>query len=280
MGKRIVIGSVIYQQAFCFFEDFLKSLELQTYNDFMILLINDDISMNDIKGKILFFAPWLQEKIIIIDKSGRRNKPCELRVELIKEAYQRNYDILVLLDCDDKASSNRIECISKQFGQEYTFFYNELLDFEKRTVMPTLPNFTNDVGNIRECNYLGMSNNALNLKKLSSQFIESLYQGQTKVFDWYLFSRILLNGGVGKKVIECCTYYRIYDENIAGRSIYDKRSLNNEILVKKQHYELLGKYDVIYNDLLRKYSSISEENLKAVNANGYWWGLINSQNIV
>jgi hypothetical protein len=81
---------------------------------------------------------------------------------------------------------------------------------------------------ILECNYLGFTNCAININQISREFIDSLYEGRTEIFDWYLFSRILLNGGKGKRINGTATLYRLYDNNIAGIPKHTKKALEKE----------------------------------------------------
>jgi hypothetical protein len=116
------------------------------------------------------------------------------------------------------------------------------------------------------------------MKQMSNEFIESLREGKTNVFDWYLFSRILLNGGVGKKINNTVTYYRIYEDNIAGLSSYSLKTVEKEKSIKLLHYKLLEKYDVRYTYLLKKYENIDINSSKrdiGGNQNHFWWNLIN-----
>lgn len=271
----IIVGIVAYQKAFLYLEECLMSVERQNDEDFTVILINDDIKISKVQELLKKFGESFCSKVIIIDRYDEKLKPYLLRIEMIKEAYYRKADILVFIDCDDKMSENRIKCIRQQFEPEYAFFYNELLDFQGKAVMSALPDYTMDYQDIGEYNYLGMSNGTINLQKFSLDFIESLKDGKTNIFDWYLYSRILLEKRSGKKIQNCYTYYRIYEENIAGQNRYNRNGLERELEIKIQHYSLLKKKSDYFNDLFIKYSKIKVEDVILRKGNGYWWGLIN-----
>lgn len=276
MKERIVVGTVVYKQALEYLTDFLDSLVEQTSQDFDVMILNDNVSFVELKSVVMKYPKIFQKKILLIDKLEKQLEPYVLRIELFKEAFTRNYDLLVIMDCDDKASKNRVECIQQQFESQYTFFYNELRNFEGEMVMPELPRYTLSNQAISECNYLGMSNTTLYLKKLSLDWIESLKEGRTSIFDWYLFARLLLSQATGKKILDAYTYYRIYDQNIAGRNTYSKELLEREVSIKIEHYKLLSGYGDYYKHLLEKYENLDIQHIVIQPENGYWWSLIDS----
>lgn len=273
---NVVVGSVVFAEAMEYLDDFLESLWLQTVQDFSVMLVNDNIPIQELQQIIKRCPENFQEKIFVIDRSGNDLEPYILRIEMLKQAAAQDFELLVMLDCDDKASVNRVECICEQFDEKYAFFYNELLDFQGKRVMPALPRLTADYRVISECNYLGMSNGAIYLKRLSKEFLQSLYAGKTRIFDWYFYTRLLLDGAKGKKIEKCCTCYRLYEENLAGRMVSSREMLKKEMEVKKRHYGLLSDWKY-YKDLLEIYEALELEGLKVEAGNGYWWSLINSK---
>lgn len=276
---NIIVGSVIFAEALGYFEDFIFSLQTQDMQDFKVLLVNDNIPMNILKSNLgKCNRPFLQ-KIIVIDKYGKNLLPYELRIELLKKALKFDADLLVLLDCDDVAGHNRISKIAQQYEEKYTFFYNDLLQLNGNQVMPQLPPITDKIDYLLECNYLGLSNCAINMGHMGEGFIESLKEGATQIFDWYLFSRILLNNLVGKKITDTCTYYRIYPENTAGISCGTAEELEKERQVKLRHYNLMLKYDERYEKLVKKYAGMELEKNENVKKDGlhFWWGMLSGR---
>ena len=271
-----VVGTVVFKEAIEYLPEYLDSLMKQTDQNFSIMLVNDNILPRQLEEILAHYPKNFASRIVVIDKSKDKLQPYMLRVELLRQAWEQGYELLVIMDCDDKASASRISCIQEQFDMEYTFFYNELRDFAGEPVMPPLPEYTDNASAISESNYLGMSNGAINLKKISLKFICSLTEGQTRIFDWYFYTRLLLNGARGKKIQGCYTYYRIYAENIAGTSQCNKAALEKEIQIKRQHYHLLEHYNKQYEKLARYYEKLQIENIHPQPENGYWWSLIDS----
>lgn len=264
-----LFGSVIYDDAMPFFNTFLESLSRQTMTDFEILLINDGVPVDLLEEMLSGLC--LKYKIISYDVYYT---PIQLRIKLLEEAKIRKADILIMGDADDYFSDNRIDEIVRVFQREPAcgFVYNELSLFDGSRVMPELPEIIQDVTEILNYNFLGLSNTALNLRRLSENFLESLKECDTYVFDWYLFSRLLIKGEKGKKALDAYTYYRIYDGNVAGITQMSYESVSKEIAIKLKHYRLLEKYDDIFRGLADAYARknvIYHYKQKSY----YWWDL-------
>lgn len=270
---KVAVGSVIYNKAFAYLRDFFMSLEKQTDQAFYILLVNDDVPAE--KLNLLLSEVSFRDRIRVVS-GDKRMLPFELRIELLKAAQQWGVELLLLADCDDRMSETRVECYKKQGCSECSFFYNEIVDFEDRPVMPCMPERTSAIETIGECNYLGLSNTGLWLSHFDTAFWDSLKEGKTKIFDWYLFSRLLSDGKYGMKIDGCKTIYRIHDENLAGRSEWTLECLKRELDVKKEHYELLKKYDPYYEKLADRYSQLVPDAFFTGQGpdKRFWWGLI------
>lgn len=273
---RVTVASVVFLEALEYFIEFLDSLKVQNSQNFEILLINDNIPQCLLQEKLKCFDVSFLERISIVDKRVEQLAPFELRVELLKEALARKINLLILLDCDDKAKNNRVSEIIQQYDENYAFFYNDICSFDDNKIMPDIPQITDKIDYILECNYLGLSNCAINMKQISKEFIESLKEGRTLIFDWYLFSRILLSNKKGKKINNTCTYYRIYENNIAGIPSHVKDKLEKEKRIKLIHYQLLKEYDERFLKLTQKYENI-DITLQQNDSDGklqFWWNML------
>lgn len=273
---KVAVASVVFIEAFAYFNDFMESLQKQTLQMFDVLLINDNIPIDLLKGK-LERESWIrQERVHIVDKKLHHLLPYELRIELLSKALEYGIDLLILLDCDDKAKSNRVAEIVHQYDEKYAFFYNDILGFDDRKVMPRMPLVTDKIDYILESNYLGLSNSAINMRHMTKDFIASLMEGNTQVFDWYLFSRMLLDNMSGIRVSNTCTYYRIYHANIAGVARPTEKLIEQEKTVKLAHYQLMRKYDKRYEKLMGKYENLNCTQIdhKSDSKLYFWWGIL------
>lgn len=278
---KVAFGAVIYNEAYEYAKEFIESINNQTYKEFDILLLNDNLSSDKVKVIIdnLNNSPRIWQ-----GKSDA--KPNELRVELITRAKLEEYDLLILGDFDDTFSGDRISTIVEEYDESYGFFYNELYILGDNTkFFMNIPEETILIDNIIESNYLGLSNSAINLKLLSQSLILSLNKCQSAVFDWYMFSILLISGVKGKKIKKGKTFYRIHDLNIAGKSDNSMKSILKEIEIKNEHFLLLKNQDKIFEQKLNFYEKLKQrishseiDIYKFIDKeNRNWWGKINSR---
>lgn len=274
---RVLIGSVIYPQAMIYISDFINAINGQTFNSFDVLLVNDGIKEEIVQN----ICSKIRRKVVMLptieDATVSQN-----RVALLQGAKNLGYDLAILADVDDSFSQQRVDKIVKSVNErEVSFYYNQLIRYDNG--IPFFKNLPSQIEcdeEILESNFLGLSNTAINLNKISDEFIVDLKKGQTQIFDWYLFSRILLRGGNGIYVDGCETFYRIHANNIAGAVKEDQEELEikKEIGIKIDHYSLLKNFGKKYSDLLKKYKEIQEsqkyDQYRNQEKNGYWWELM------
>ena len=158
-----------------------------------------------------------------------------------------------------------------QLDKAAAFYYNGLVTDEGDKVFDVMPAKANDVLAIAQANFLGMSTTAINLNKLSYEFLESLKEGDCKIFDWYLFSRILLDVGYGVYVEDAQTVYRIHENNTVGVS----HDIELEKHVKLEHYARLAKNYPIFDGLYKALAGLDLDSIDTTNSHhGYWWSNI------
>lgn len=269
--NKVLFGSVVYNSVFQYLDEFIDSISSQTTEEFDILLLNDGIPTEELRKKVL----PIQNRCTIM-RYATKYSPSELRIKLIQEAKKYGADILVIGDADDLFSDNRVKSVIETFKVNLfaDFVYNELRLFNGDKVMPEIPEQINNVEGIAEKNFLGMSNTAIRINALEDDFIESLLECDSYVFDWYLYSRLLLAGHEGVKVKETYTMYRIYDGNCVGVMAMTEEAVKKEIEIKKQHYRLLRKRDEQFGKLYNCYKDgkIRKKNLGVeIDACHYWW---------
>lgn len=269
----IAFGTVIYRSAMQYFPEFIYSINNQNFKDFILLVINDDVPENELQ----YHLNNIKIKDYLVVNNTNNYNPAELRIKLLEEAKCRGYTLLIIGDCDDKFYFKRVANIVNFYNnnKEITFYYNDLLLFNNKKAMDVLPDITYSVNYIAEFNYLGLSNTAINLSKISNSFIESLRECDTFVFDWYLYSRILLDGGTGIFVPDAFSLYRVYENNYAGINNNTKKDILKEYNIKIKHYTLLAKYNDLFEVLLRKYKEFDIEMfIPQRKSNSFWWSNI------
>lgn len=272
---KVCIGTVIYDKAFEFYNDYVESINSQDYMDFDVLLINDNLD-ND---KVNTYKKEINNNVIVENKL-KELSISELRIFLLKKAMDFGYDLIVFADADDKFSCNRVSSIIGLFNEKYTFYYNDIYDFENNLLLNNLPKVTKSIDDILEYNYLGLSNTAIKLNNISKEYIKKLKNIRTNIFDWYLFSKILSDNHKGLYIKDSKTFYRLGLNNIAGIQKISEESIKKELDIKLEHYFSLKEENKKFNKLYNTYLELKNAN-QIVNSdyftnnyNNYWWGFI------
>ena len=266
---KLLFGTVIYKSAWKYHQEFANSLNMQSDSQFEVLVINDDVG----ESQVLELKKLISRNVTVVPKPHNMSIAA-LRVFLLSKAKQMGYDLLILGDFDDTFSANRVSEVLDEYDDTFGFYYNPIYTFSGRTVFHNLPGTLNSYVDILEHNFLGLSNTAIDLKQLDMAFIESLSEGETPVFDWYLYTRIMLKGMQGKLVENASTYYRVHENNIAGLETQEEADILKEIEVKKQHYSLLKSYTSLLQKKYSQYQSFAKEDYRCFlcgSQNGYWW---------
>ena len=279
---KVAFGTVVYKMAYTYHEDFINAINHQDTKDFDVLLLNDNL--NDEKCEYL--TNRIKQKVVWVNCKTNNTIP-ELKIELMKSAKEKGYDLLIWGDFDDSFSENRISKHIMNYDSKYSFYYNELYYMDQiNRFFCMLPPVIEEINPILECNFLGFSNTALNMNAIDYTLLNSLNTKQTIAFDWMVFSLLLLQGHRGKKIEDCITYYRIHEHNIAGETHYSIEGLKKEIEIKVAHYSKLVDIDSRYFGLYKFYTDLKNSfkiNLlleKSTINNHYWWGIINKDNIL
>jgi len=265
--SKICFGTVIYKQASAFYTELMESVDNQTSKDFDVLIINDNYEPED------FEKLKKPERAVAIDRFASKLTPGLLRIELLLEAKKRGYDLLIIGDADDTFAESRVQQYQEAYelDKQATFYYNNLVTDKGLSVFDMLPSTVLDVRPISQANFLGMSTTAINMSKLSVEYIESLKKGDCMIFDWYLYSRLLLDVGYGRYVPHAETIYRIHDANEVGVT----HDVAREKQVKLEHYNRLAE-DYPYFAKLR--DDLEMLDLAKINTEesyqGYWWSNI------
>ncbi len=281
---KTCFGTVVYKKAFKYLADFADSINNQDYDNFDVILLNDDLNHEELKEVYNIIG----RKIICFNRKNERTAP-ELRIQLYNKAKSLGYDLLVSGDFDDIFSEDRISRTVKAFNYKYSFYYNDIYCFNKTLkFFNNIPDKTEDSADISEYNYLGLSNMALNLGRIDFSIFKKIKYREIKIFDWFFFAVILNSGNKGLKVDGGKTYYRLHEGNIAGISNNTLDDIMKEIDIKIEHYTFLRKAGIDENGLLVFYNKLKAGiNNNKINIldfidhkNAFWWGKINSKKVV
>lgn len=272
--NNICLVSFIYPLIEKYLEDFFLSLKKQNTEKVDYIIVDDKYNkkIKNFSGTILK-AP---DNLSIV----------EVRTWIIEKLIKEEYELVIFLDADDIMESNRINKIIEEYektDKKYGFYYNALflLKEKKDFYGGQLPNILTDIEQILNGNCIGMSHTAINLKIVKKALKNFLPPSNIIAYDWVLHSFLLLNGFKGKKV-DTITYYRIYENNIAGKVENNEKKILLGLKVKRNHYSELKKYNEVfvkkYLDILQteeyilkngieKYMELLNNGKKEV----YWW---------
>ncbi len=265
---KAVLGTVIYKQAEVFLQDLLTSVDNQQDKDFDLLITNDnytdeDIERLDIKNKCDYYLNLRPLGCTI----------AQTRIEMIKKAKALGYDLLVVCDADDTFVPTRIGAFKEayQLDKSYAFYYNGLVTEDGKTVLENMPKTVDSARLISQSNFIGMGTTAINLHMLTDDFIATLSEGDCPVFDWYFFTRLLMDIGPGKLVDNADTIYRIHDSNQVGTT----HNVEQEYQVKLTHYKNLAKRYPYFEHLYQDLQKLDIDSIDTSHdRNGYWWSNI------
>lgn len=272
--NNICLVSFIYPLIEKYLEDFFLSLKKQNTEKVDYIIVDDNYNkkIKNFSGTILK-AP---DNLSIV----------EVRTWIIEKLIKEEYELVIFLDADDIMESNRINKIIEEYektDKKYGFYYNALflLKEKKDFYGGQLPNILTDIEQILNGNCIGMSHTAINLKIVKKALKNFLPPSNIIAYDWLLHSFLLLNGFKGKKV-DTITYYRIYENNIAGKIENNEKKILLGLKVKRNHYSELKKYNEMF---VKKYLEILQteeyilkngiekymELLKNGKKEVYWW---------
>ena len=278
---KAVLGTVIYKQAEVFLKDLLTSVDNQQDKDFDLLITNDNYTDEDlIRLNVINDQQDANQNLVQLN--GKVNflnlRPlgctiAQTRIEMIKKAKALGYDLLVVCDADDTFVPTRIGAFKEayQLDKSYAFYYNGLVTEDGKTVLENMPKTVDSARLISQSNFIGMGTTAINLNMLTDDFMATLSEGDCPVFDWYFFTRLLMDIGPGKLVENADTIYRIHDNNQVGTT----HNVEQEYQVKLTHYKNLAKRYPYFEHLYQDLQKLDIDSIDTSHdRNGYWWSNI------
>lgn len=262
--KKIIYATVIYEckDFEIFINDYLQSVVSQTDQNFELLILNDNVGRELVAASIEKFN---FKKINVHYRSSRKNKSiAQLRKDLITIAYELDADVLIFSDFDETVSCNRVEEVINNIG-EYDFAYNDFyvvdsklnkLKSESFFSDKNYPDEIQDWKEIKSRNYIGLGSMSINLR--TYQYNNLDFPDNIKAVDWFIVTKVLLDGGRGLKL--CSTYanYRQHEQSFVGIDFkLDKNKLTCGLDVKMNHYAYFKGYDLAFGLLYTKIQELT-----------------------
>ena len=253
--SNTVFMTTVFPGCMMFFDDFMNSLDLQTDNNFDLLIVNDGVeNLGDYLKKfrnINFLQIISSNSIVQNRKAG------------IDTIIDLNYEYLIFGDSDDYFDLNRV-AVSKEYLNYFDIVVNDLSVFDKQNGVYKTKCFSKRLKNnsiidfdyIKDKNIFGLSNTAIKV----SEITKIVYSDDLIAFDWCFFSQLLSQNKSAVFTNETQTYYRQYSNNTIGLGNNSISSLRKGIEVKKKHYQFMKQLDVSFDRFFIE-TKIKEENI-------------------
>lgn len=246
-----------------FIKDYLASVFNQTGQDFDLLLILDNVEIGKVEKYLNEYNKI--DKKLFIRNFKKDYTPIELRKKQIEIAYELKFDTLILSDFDENVALNRVEEIVKNING-YAFAFNDfyVVDQDLKKISETsffqtrkIPKEVTSYKDILEFNFIGLGSIALNLKEFNYSNLE--FPKEIKALDWYIATKVLLNGGKGISLHNTYANYRQHESSFVGFDFrLNKKKLEQGITVKLAHYNSLRDYNRIFKDLYNEMTELKK----------------------
>lgn len=264
-NKKTAVFSVIFPNAERFLDDYLISLEKQTYKDFDLIVINDGVaSFSDIA-----IRHNLNIMEIPLSAGAARNR--EFGINYIKKA---GYDYLIFCDSDDMYASDRLEKVIGLLAR-YDIVVNDLAVIDENGKMfrrhyiadRADSNSVITLDDILDKNMCGFSNTAIHLDCIAKYM---RFDRHLTAVDWYFFTLLLKKGCRAVFTREALSFYRQYQGNIAGAAPkMTKERISRDLDIKLAHYKTLTGEGSEFEYLYERFKELREKMKSAAYAARY-----------
>jgi len=262
-NSKIAIVIFIYDSASKYFINLVNSINSQDFEDFEVVIFNDNVS-----DSWLFFKN-LKVKYNIFNLV--QDTPCGIRYQGFEILKDLNFDFYIFQDCDDELSPSRVSDIIS-LSEKFKIIVNdidlindssELLNsriWKNRFINSPYFNFKN----ILNYNFIGLGNTSLHKNLL--KFLPNRPQQEIVALDWFIFYSILKSTLIkGYFTSSCSTLYRQHTENQIGIADIDK--LNYILEIKNNFNILIGVKNTYQQSTNYKIPKKNNNNFP------FWWEL-------
>ncbi len=210
--------------------------------------------------------------------------PSLIRRQMFLAAADCATDAVVCFDADDVPTPGSIG-LHMEALRNADFSYGDMYVIDERGALtgPTffarseVPDVVNDPAEIAARNFLGLTNCAVDKEKVLS--VAGEIPRAIDAVDWWLFTRLLEAGGIGRRTCAPVVSYRVHDNSMLGDGTnIDLVGLKRQTDVVLRHFDALGRQDselcILVRDLR---SALGEEpelvraGLREAGTGGVWY---------
>ena len=270
------IFSTIYPNSKKYFNEFINSINIQTYKNFKIFLVLNGTNLSKEQKKKI----KNDYEIFKINCKWQKS-----RIEGLKQLLKKKPNFIIFADSDDILDKDRIKICIKKIGKN-DFIVNNLYLFKKsienRKIWLKRKKSKITLNQIDYKNFVGCSNTIV--KGLAIKKIINLIDIKLIAFDWCMAKLLLLKKYEGVYINTPLTFYRQYDNNTSSLIKFSKEKILNDLECKLENLKYFLKVRLKYKnkikDLENKKKLLKDENFlkklkkKFMKNNEYWWSTI------
>ena len=254
------ILTTVYPSVKQYLNQFIDCINKQTSKAFDLFIANDGMEGID------SYIKQVVSNVNVIDVSGTVS---ENRRALINNAIKSGYEFLIFIDSDDLIFEEHVEvCQKKLLMHDFCFNDLDIVDEsgvtkQKKYLSMVLEDTKSiDLNYIFDGNVLGMSNVCIKSKILADN--QLLLSGETKTFDWLLWSNVLLKNKNAFFVSEISTRYRNHSNNIAGfPQTINSENIKLGVDIKLHYYKSMSHVSDKYYEYFQGFNNIKQSLLDA-----------------
>ena len=251
MKNKTAFFTVVYPGIEDYFKDFAHSIQQQTNKEFDLIIFNE----NNVRIDFATLLSGIKYKVVPTETAT----PIIIREQGFTYLRKEQYEYVIFGDADDWFSDNRVK-VCLQYLQKFDLVINDV-DIVTDTEQLIAHYFSQRIANrslitipmVQQGNFMGLSAAAIRLESLP----EFITPCGVVALDWYMFTRMIINGSKACFVNETLTYYRQYDTNLVGMKEMTLASLKKEIAVKSGHYGALAIYSDIFAQLHKQFKYLN-----------------------
>jgi hypothetical protein len=268
---KIAFFSVIYPGVEKYIDSFFLSLIGQDYTKFDVIIFND--GFNNIRE---YVNKYHSLNITIIPY---QNTQAKIRERGIEHVVSSGYDAIIFGDADDYFKENRIsETIF--LLNNYEIVINDIDIVSESCECIFKEYFSNNLKNLQEIileyildkNCFGLSNTAVKTSVLKKINLPS----DLLSVDWYLFSKLLLEGSNAIFTNTTTTFYRQHNENFIGMNKTNEKNILRQVDVKCIHYKHMKKIDDCYEPLSFDFNKLQSKLKEDKKFREYYIRIVNN----
>jgi glycosyltransferase involved in cell wall biosynthesis len=215
--NKVAICVPIYEKARPYFARFSTSLQLAIQGrSVQIVFIDDGVtdSLNSIQS-------FMGESSFEMISSPQDSTKADVRRVMLDVACELDVDVCVFTDCDDELVPDAIGIHLKALeNADFSYSDQILINSDSKLLGTTLfenwsvPHRIESIETLNSGNFVGFSGCALRRSILSASV--RTIPSDVQATDWWVFSKLLIEGTLGAQTSEPVVRYRQHANNIFG----------------------------------------------------------------